>query len=138
MKTYFYINKKNILSWFLLAIPFFHFEHSSNTSQLKLDQYIFIFHCLIVVYPSFCHLKRALSLKIHILYCNIKLAFLLTFHVFGSCFRMLTVIFVSDFFLYFFFMNQIIMEICKATTPWLKVKIFLSPTCHIILLWIKL
>jgi len=28
--------------------------------------------------------------NVHVLYCHIKLAFPLTFHVFGSCFRMLS------------------------------------------------
>ena len=32
----------------------------------------------------------------HVLYCQIKLAFFLTVYLFGSCFRMLAAILVSD------------------------------------------
>ena len=39
--------------------------------------------------------------NLHVLYCHVKLAFFVTCYVFGSCFRMLAVILVSDFLIFF-------------------------------------
>ena len=57
-----------------------------------------IFHSLIVVQLLFCQLEKGLPpKKMHVLCCHVNLAFILTFHVFGSCFRKLVVILVSGF-----------------------------------------
>ena len=57
-------------------------------TQLKLSKYIFIFHCLIVN-CCFIAWKGGLPENLHVLCCHIKLAFLLTCYVFGSCLEVL-------------------------------------------------
>ena len=67
------------------------------------------------MYPFNCcfgGLKRGLPRKFtYVLYCHIKLAFLLTVYVFGSCFRMLPVVCVCFVVVVFFNISAVVVVI---------------------------
>ena len=67
-----------------------------NTPQFKSDKHMFSLYCLIVLLSLE---KGAYPENSHMFCVVIKLAFLLTFGVFGSCFRTLADILVLEVFL---------------------------------------
>ena len=74
--------------------------HVFNTPLPQPDRYIFVYHRLTIVQRLFCRLEKEFTPKIrNVLYCHIKLAFLLTVYVLGPGFRTLAVIRVSVFLL---------------------------------------